>query len=319
MKGITPSLVAVLFGAASVNGGGFAVDSQDGARDVLADIKLNAVENPQVLVGTEGDWTTQLKCNVDFDSQQPTPLNEQDCGEAKDMDGNACLWCDATQTIGSGLCVSEQQKEMIGQYWGQLCSGNIGTPDDTSPVAPPEPQPVPDNNTDNNDSNNNQIPDSLKCSMDASSNLIADKATCVAMKDATSASGENCVWCEVPVLGGSCITNTMSSSVSFLCQQDTISTEEGNYLRGDTNDNGGGGGDILDPSCLGDDASGLSGDKDTCVARKDSNGEPCIWCEAGNNVFGICATPSQTDFIGSYLDCDADSNAAVESPAVAVE
>jgi len=113
----------------------------------------------------------------------------------------------------------------------------------------------------------------------------------------------------------------MKSQLSFLCgsSADGAIKKEG-HLRGDNN--GGGGWKQLDPSCLGDN-TGLAGDKDSCASRTDSNGSQCIWCDAGNDVFGICATPSQKEYLGGYMDCEAGSEDvgahAVELSPVAVE
>lgn len=169
--------------------------------------------------------------------------------------------------------------------------------------------------------------------MDASSNVISDETTCVGQKDTN---GNACVWCDVPILGGTCITTDMKSAISFLCSSSSSTAslsesssldeheKEGKYLRGDANSNdnkdtGDDGKDndsgwkTLDPTCLGN-TNGLVGDKDDCTTQTDSNGNACIWCDAGNDVFGICATMEEKEYLGTYLNCD--EKAAAEEDGV---
>lgn len=78
---------------------------------------------------SEGDWTDKLKCTGDFGSQQPSLVNDKaTCEATTDASSKACVWCDATQAIGSGLCVSEDQKAMLGPYWQQLCKDSSSIP-----------------------------------------------------------------------------------------------------------------------------------------------------------------------------------------------
>jgi hypothetical protein len=64
----------------------------------------------------------------------------------------------------------------------------------------------------------------FSCTLDSSSgSVIADEETCNKFDDATSTSGQKCVWCKVPILGGSCITNSMHDSVGFMCSDTTKS------------------------------------------------------------------------------------------------
>lgn len=320
MKGFISSTLLVV---ASFSGAAAAADSLSSSapRDVLAELSASlqdhADTNGDELRAGAGDFADALACTADLSTGEIT--DEADCATATDAGGAPCIWCDASAVLGQGVCVSSDIKSMAGQFWDQLCADDDAGPAPAPPVpatppptpAPtphptePAPAPVPVPDDDN-------VPDALKCSVDAQSNLITDESTCVAKKDSTSATGENCVWCSVPVLGGSCITNSEKSSVSFLCSAEGDRARAGGHLRG----NVGGGGDgwkALDPSCLGD---GLAGEtRESCGARVDSDGEKCVWCDAGDDVFGICATPSQKGYIGSYMDC-ADGESA---PVVAVE
>jgi len=284
----------------------------------------------------EGDWLSQLACNVDVSGQQPSLIDENTCSSTQDASGQACVWCDASATIGSsgGLCVSTDQKALLGQYWDQLCStaGSSSTPPPPPPTPPPTPPPVPAPVPVPAPDNNN-VPTELICTMDASSNVISDETTCAGQKDTN---GNACVWCDVPILGGTCITTDMKSAISFLCSSSSTTAsllesssldeheKEGKYLRGDANSNdnkdtGDDGKDndsgwkTLDPTCLGN-TNGLVGDKDDCTTQTDSNGNACIWCDAGNDVFGICATMEEKEYLGTYLNCD--EKAAAEEDGV---
>ena len=98
---------------------------------------------PEQLVG-EGDWTSQLKCTGDFSSQQPSLNDETTCATTDAPGaGQKCIWCDATKSIGSGLCMSPDQKTMLGQFWDQLCANSSSTPAvNPLPVPPPTTPPV---------------------------------------------------------------------------------------------------------------------------------------------------------------------------------
>lgn len=320
MKDLVTSIAAVLAAASAAT-----------ATATASSIENNSPSDAILkLVGeAAGDWTSSLACTADVSDSNPSLVDETSCATATDADGNACVWCDAAATLGTGICASVDTKMMIGPYWDQLCGTGGGGGGSSGPVDPPAPVPVPvvpvtpmptpkptPNPTDP------PVPpppapapgnDVLSCSMDASSNLISDEGTCVALVDGTSASGEMCVWCQVPVIGGSCITNSMQSSVGFLCRGEEDETK--NNLRGGDVGVGGGSWKALDPSCLGD--NGLNGNQDDCAARADSTGDACIWCDAGNDVFGICAAPSQRDYLGGYMNCAGDATVA-ETP-VAVE
>jgi len=298
MKDLFSPLATLLVAAASINDAAAAGSNKDFLTELAASLQNSG---PAL---TEGDWTSQLACTADMTAG--TIIDEASCATAKDDDGGACLWCDATATLGQGVCASTSTKAMIGQLWDQMCGASSGTtPVDPPAVTPPAPVPATPMPTPKATPNPTQpapapAPDDddpFSCMADSSGSPITDETTC-------NAQTKDCVWCKVPMLGGSCITSSMHSTVSFLCQSEE---EENNNLRGS-----GGAWKQLDPSCLGD-TSGLAGDKDSCKSRTDSDGAGCIWCDAGNDVFGICATSSQKDYIGGYMSCDAgqDVDAAV--------
>lgn len=268
-----------------------------------------------------GDIMDAFACTADLTSGSVVD-DESTCATTTDSDGAACVWCDASAIIGTGLCASTSIQSMAGGLWDSFCSGDDGstsgaTPDATPAVvtppptpnptpAPPPPAPVPA-------PDDNGLPDALKCTMDmATSQLVTDESTCVAQADPTSSSGEKCVWCSVPIVGGGCITNSAKASMSFLCSGEETEKVEGKYLRG-AEVEGSDGLDVLDPACLSDGLAG--GTEESCGGKTDSKGESCVWCSAPGDAFGLCATPSQRGYLGEYMTC---ASVAPASPAYAL-
>lgn len=256
---------------------------------------------PPLLTGQ--DWTSQLSCTGDFSSQQPSINDEPTCDAT-----SGCVWCDGVKgLVGQGICASEGQREMLGQFWDQLCGAQGGPPatPPTPPVPvpaatskptskptdppvapPPAPAPAPDN----------PLPDAFKCEIDESQNVVTDRTSCEARKDPTSSS--NCVWCDMYGIGGTCFTNDDRSKVSFLCKNGGLRA--------------GGGGDwrSYDPSCLGG-ADGIVSDWRECATRKDKGGGACAWCDAAG-VFGVCVSAAEQTFLDGKLTCDTLDAVAVE-------
>lgn len=264
---------------------------------LAASISGTAADEKLASVGV-GDWTDAFKCTADMatNPQQPTIIDQATCATTKDAKGADCLWCDSTSTLGTGLCLTPDAKAMAGTFWDQICASSsvpgppANNPPTPPPVPPPTPPPVAPPSPD--------VPDQMKCSIDASGQVIGDETTCEGIDDPTTP-GSKCAWCELPIVGGWCITSSMKSQLSFLCsskeEEKNGARSEDNHLRGAAiNDNGGA--KMLDPSCL--------GEKDGCSSRSDMNGNACIWCDAGDDVFGVCATPDQKEYLGEYLSCE---------------
>ena len=267
------------------------------------------------------------------DPNQPTVIDENACKTAMDASSKACVWCDLTAITGSGLCLSPDQKSMMGQFWDVLCSAG-GSVDPAPSPAPPVTPPVPVVTSKPTDPPVNPptpppvapapapapAPDNgggglFDCAMDSSSNLIADESKCVAQDDPSSTMHQKCVWCDVYFLGGSCITNAAKQTAAgYLCKPSSNDAKTGNLRKG----NDVSGWNELDPSCLGDSGTtnGFGGDKDSCGSKTDVQGNPCIWCDGGG-VFGLCVSSLQTDAAGSFLECG--SHSEVETSPIATE
>lgn len=212
-----------------------------------------AQESPSV---RSEKWTDQFKCTADLDSDQPSLVDEKNCTANVDINSQPCVWCDLTALIGSGLCVTSDIKEMLGEYWDQLCATDSGsTPESPANTPQVNPMPVPINPP------LHPIPDlptksptkapaptpadppaagAFSCAADASNNMITDQATCQAKADATSTTGQMCVWCPIPLVGGGCITNSDASSISWMCKgfeemmQASASATKTKHLRGES-------------------------------------------------------------------------------------
>ncbi|KAL3787432.1 hypothetical protein HJC23_001829 [Cyclotella cryptica] len=290
-----------------------------------------------------GTWTDQLKCSVDLASDQPSLIDESTCTTQTDANSQPCLWCDLSSLTGSGgVCVNGDIKEILGAYWDQLCveGSDSEVPDSpaTPPVAPPLnplpvpieppmspppskiPTPSPVTTPHGAPEPDNGFSGAFSCAMDDSSRMISDEDTCLAKTDATSSTGQKCVWCPVPLVGGGCITNSDASSISWMCRgfeqiiEEVVAEKNTQHLRGNNDGISVEGWETLDPSCLGDLVSnnGLDAQKEDCATRHDKSGNSCIWCD-GAGVLGYCVSPIQRDAFSGYMDC---SDVAEEFTAV---
>jgi hypothetical protein len=277
---------------------------------IAASFQCNAVASltaDEYVDNNTPSWAKAFQCTITTDGGKPTLMNKSTCTTtAKDASDKPCIWCDATATIGTGICVSSNVKGMTGQYWDQFCKSSSNT-DPNPPVGPvpttppptpsPTPPPVP-----------NDIPDSLRCSMDASHNVITDKTKCTT--EQKDASNKPCYWCNIPLLGGTCVTDSMKSTLGFMCQDQQ---EQPNMatLFVQLVEKIGTAWKQFDPSCFGDWSIGLVTNKDVCTARTDKIGRACVWWDAPSgddddkdDKFGICATSDQKEYVCSHMDCD---------------
>lgn len=167
-----------------------------------------------------------------------------------------------------------------------------------TPKQPDPPAPVPTPDDSGND--DGAIPDwseEFDCTTDSSSNIISDESACTSQVDPASSSKVACVWCPISLLGaggGLCISNDANDIAgAFACSGAKGST----VLRGSAWKE-------LDTSCLTGMSlpGGGSGDSDDCVAKTDSDGASCVWCD-GAGVFGLCVSSSQSDAASEYMEC----------------
>merc|ERR1711862_480419 len=51
-----------------------------------------------------------------------TIIDSAACAITKDTAGQACVWCEGiSKFLGTGMCLSPSQKDMVGQFWDMLC------------------------------------------------------------------------------------------------------------------------------------------------------------------------------------------------------
>jgi len=220
------------------------------------------------------DWEQQIQCTVDTSNSDQPIIDEDTCKSRTDANSNPCVWCSLPQNpFVQGACISQSQQEAAGQF----CSSS-----ESAPGAP-----TPDHE--------------ISCLS------ITDESTCTTAIDGTTNSYENCMFCNFPIVGGKCVTNTLAESFARFCNLEV--DEKGGigsiFLRGSV---ASGDWSFLDPSCLSDDDA--NNNPDDCSSRTDSNGESCMWCDAAG-VFGECVSRSQKDYFEDYLEC-ADNAIAVE-------
>lgn len=252
---------------------------------------------------------SQLACTADMsDPNNPTIIDETACAAAQDSESQPCVWCDATATLGQGLCAGASQKAMLSMFWDSICADSSGSDntdggkDKAAPPTPPAPivpvpvtTPAPTPNPTPNPTAPTPDPpsgdDPMACTMDGQT-PIQDEAACEARDDPA---GGKCAWCEIKLIGGgACSTAQAKAQLSWMCksEEEEAAAKAGN-LRGDKDGEGGGGGfKNVDISCLSDQGG--------CATKMDSKGKPCVWCELG--ALGICATPDQAA-AHSFLTC----------------
>mmetsp|Transcript_7419 Transcript_7419/g.10812 ORF Transcript_7419/g.10812 Transcript_7419/m.10812 type:complete len:275 (+) Transcript_7419:153-977(+) len=215
------------------------------------------------------DWQEQIQCTVDTSNNDQPVVDEDACKSRTDADSNPCVWCILPQNpFVEGACISQSQEEAA----GQLCSSSENIPGGAS---------SPDH-------------EEISCLS------ITDESTCTtAIDSTTSSSNENCMFCNFPIVGGKCVTNSLADSFARFCNQEDVDVGgvDSTFLRGSVV---GGDWDFLDPSCLSDDDANKN--PDDCSSRTDSNGDSCLWCDAAG-VFGQCVSRSQKDYFEDYLEC----------------
>jgi hypothetical protein len=124
--------------------------------------------------------------------------------------------------------------------------------------------------------------------------------TCLQNYEENGCSQNSCTWCSTSIGMGFCMAPRAAEALKectfFDCQyNDPKETADINPY---------------DPACL---AAGMGSDdaEDTCNSTTDSDGNPCVWCDAAG-VFGLCLSSEQAEMAGSYLQCDKSVTIATE-------
>ena len=144
---------------------------------------------------------------------------------------------------------------------------------------------------------------------DSNEDVPDDLVKCFMHKEQDECDAESCIWCNTLAGVGVCFSEEACEVAKmyepfFNCDDDTPTTsvEES---------------DVWDPTCLMVGFQG--GDEDTCENAQDQNGNPCVWCDNGEDTStGVCMTYDQSSVMSQWLTChNTDIDIffyAVESP-----
>jgi hypothetical protein len=181
--------------------------------------------------------------------------DEDSCTSAQDDDGNPCVWCKFAQA--GGACVSSEQASEISRVVPQVLM------------------------CDSPSSDNALIQDA----MDPSCLVVGYKGGNEdACHSADDENGNACVWCNGPNDVGICLNSNQAAMAGhwLTCDDDdataAVALEEKEMQS------------PLDPTCI---EAGLQGDKDSCEATQDQDGNTCVWCEGGDASTGLCLNSEQ--------------------------
>lgn len=196
------------------------------------------------------------------------------CEATMDQEGNACVWCDGNDVNTNthmGLCMTLDQSSVASQWL--TCD------------AP--------------SSDNALI---IQHAMDPSCLVVVgyeggNEDTCHSTDDEN---GNACVWCNGPNGVGICLNSDQAAMAGqwLTCDDDaaaaaaaaaTVALEEKETES------------PLDPTCI---EAGLQGDKDSCEATQDQDGNTCVWCEGGDASTGLCLNSEQASIASQWLTCD---------------
>lgn len=199
--------------------------------------------------------------------------NDKDsCEATEDQDGNACVWCNGGDD-STGLCLSQDQASMASQW---LTCDDASTELFTEVKSPTDPT----------------------CFAAGWQGDDAEE-TCHSTDDQD---GNPCIWCNGPEpTMGVCLSSDQASIAGqwLTCEDDAAVVEEGDgFVVGEAEEIE----SPFDPTCI---AAGFQGgDKDTCEATEDQDGNGCVWCDGGDASTGLCLTADQASMASQWLTCD---------------
>jgi len=106
----------------------------------------------------------------------------------------------------------------------------------------------------------------------------------------------SCTWCNSEVGMGFCMSpaavDALKECTFFDCDSNKEPLKTAKKVL-----------DPYDPICLTAGMSSQDEAEDVCNSTMDSNGSPCVWCDAAG-VFGVCLSSEQASAAGQFLICD---------------
>jgi hypothetical protein len=197
--------------------------------------------------------------------------DKDSCEASMDQEGSACVWCrdgNANTNTHMGLCMTLDQSSVASQWL--TC--------DDSPSS-----------EDNALIQEHAIMDP-SCLVVVGYEGGGNEDACHSTDDEN---GNACVWCNGPNDVGICLNSDQAAMAGqWLTCDDaaaTIALEEKEMQS------------PLDPTCI---EAGLQGDKDSCEATQDQDGNTCVWCEGGDASTGLCLNSEQASMASQWLTCD---------------
>mmetsp|Transcript_21680 Transcript_21680/g.39334 ORF Transcript_21680/g.39334 Transcript_21680/m.39334 type:complete len:491 (+) Transcript_21680:42-1514(+) len=190
--------------------------------------------------------------------------DKDSCEATMDQEGNACVWCADGNTNKPIGLCMTFDQSSVASQW-LTC--------------------------DSPSSDNALIQDA----MDPSCLVVAyeggNEDTCHSTDDEN---GNACVWCSGPSDVGICLNSDQAAMAGqWLTCDDAaaaaVALEEKEMES------------PLDPTCI---EAGLQGDKDSCEATQDQDGNTCVWCEGGDASTGLCLNSEQASMASQWLTCD---------------
>lgn len=232
--------------------------------------------------------------------------DEDSCLDAKDDDGEHCVWCSLSSF---GFCLNEAAAEAAEQSLPGVSCDRHKKPDadDDEPAPSGDDDSVPPSGDDDVKPTDDSLPD--------------DYWKCLKKKDSATCDAEaDCVWCESKIGWGVCMSGPSADSAAesdfFTCDSKVVPTQPpspptpppvaagvGGYVSSFFGGGEGGGGPY-DSSCI--QAYLKDQTQDACVATTDADGSACKWCSLAG-MTNMCLTPEQADMGSSLgITCDGD-------------
>ena len=210
----------------------------------------------------------ELKSQADlFDKSCVTSFldigTEESCKATQDMSGGNCKWCHGVSV--ANLCLTASQADTMSQL-GFWCDGDGNDAESTmTKVAFPD-----------------------------------DFFACLQNYEEGDCKTNSCTWCNTQIHIGFCLSSpaadAMKQCTFFDCNYgDAIKEIKTPEIKLASSP--------YDTTCVQSTFENQSDAADACHGTKDSDGNPCVWCEA-NGIVGVCLTSDQAGAMGGFLQCD---------------
>ena len=211
-------------------------------------------------------------------------MTPEDCTSATDNEGAPCEFCFVTDVPQAPLCLTSLQADLASQVGGDewLSCGATAETVTASLDDPYDPT----------------------CAL-----AYLQNPTRSACTDTNDVNGNGCEFCTLQQGGASlnlCLNEEqaqVAESIGIDCGDENAGNDDDAAVNDDAVQDGEEETTYpLDPLCL---AAGMGSDdaEDVCNSTKDSEGSPCVWCNAAG-VYGLCLSSDAATKASEYLQCD---------------